>query len=86
MELLQYITPILSGAIFAVLGVLLLRDQDTTIKYFGIASFSIGACALIPGVSKTFRAIAEIMKGFRELADSAKKMAALAVAKEEDGK
>lgn len=82
MAMLQYIVPVISGVIFAGVGLILIHDPVEVIRYLGVMSFSIGACALIPGISKTFKNIADVMRSLNNVARNFKEMAAEAAEKE----
>jgi len=76
MDVLRFVVPCISGLILATLGVVLIYNLNPTIQYMGVSLLFIGACALIPGISKVLTNIGDMIKGLHAIAQETRRVAA----------
>jgi lipopolysaccharide export LptBFGC system permease protein LptF len=84
MELLKFVVPVFSGLVFAVLGLILIFHPNPITQYIGISLLFIGACALIPGISKVLVSISQMTKSLHAISQEVKKTAASSNQTEEE--
>jgi hypothetical protein len=82
MEILKFVVPIISGLGFAAVGLTLISNSNITIQYIGVALLFIGACALIPGISKVLVNITEAIRNLHGMSQEFRKAATEAAKKE----